>query len=157
MLTQVACLCHAGTASAFHLLAALLKQQTSLKVTFLGVTKEIETCAQAQKVYISPASLSNSQGRLAALGLVTCVNLCNLMLLKLSMAGVEVTHAAQVHKAGGLDFECLQERHFESPKVVETYPYEALSVITHCVFCTSSQCQCLTSCTIPISMVMTDD
>lgn len=34
----------------------------------------------------------------------------------------------QVHKAGGLDFECLQERHFEQPKVVETYPYEALAV-----------------------------
>ena len=34
----------------------------------------------------------------------------------------------QVHKAGGLDFECLQERHFGQPKVVETYPYEALAV-----------------------------
>ena len=34
----------------------------------------------------------------------------------------------QVHKAGGLDFECLKERHFEQPKVVETYPYEALAV-----------------------------
>ncbi len=48
-----------------------------------------------------------------------------------------------------------KESHFESPKVVETYPYEALSVTTHCLFCTSSQCQRLTSCTMPISMVMT--
>lgn len=84
------------------------------------------------------------------LGLTTRGNLCDLMLLKLSMAGVGGTHAAQVHKAGGLDFECLKESHFESPKVVETYPYEALSVTTHCLFCTSSQCQCLTSCTVPI-------
>ena len=40
-------------------------------------------------------------------------------------------YSIQVHKAGGLDFECLQDRHFEAPKVVETYPYEALSVIAH--------------------------
>ncbi|KAK9906836.1 hypothetical protein WJX75_008813 [Coccomyxa subellipsoidea] len=35
--------------------------------------------------------------------------------------------AQKVHKASGLGFECLQQRHFEQPKVVETYPYEALS------------------------------
>ncbi|CAL5227669.1 g10676 [Coccomyxa viridis] len=70
-----------GTATAYHLLATLLRQQPDLKVTFLGASKDMETCTQAQKV----------------------------------------------HKASGLDFECLQERHFEAPKVVETYPYEALS------------------------------
>jgi hypothetical protein len=43
---------------------------------------------------------------------------------------------AQVHRASGLRFECLQQRHFEQPKVVETYPYEALSVST---------CKCGTS------------
>ena len=89
--------------------------------------------------------------------LPACVELCNIMLLKHSTAGVKGTHAVQVHKAGGLDFECLQESHFESPKVVETYPYEALSVTTLCFFCTSSQCQCLTFCTVPICMIMTDD
>ena len=36
--------------------------------------------------------------------------------------------AAQVHRAGGLDFYCLEEHHFEQPRVVETYPYEAISV-----------------------------
>lgn len=39
-----------GTATAYHLLASLLKQQPGLKVTFLGVTKDINVCTQAQKV-----------------------------------------------------------------------------------------------------------
>ena len=34
----------------------------------------------------------------------------------------------QVHQAGGLYFECLEQRHFDIPRIVETYPYEALSV-----------------------------
>jgi hypothetical protein len=38
-----------------------------------------------------------------------------------------LAYGAQVHKAGGLEFYCLEERHFE-PRVVETFPYEALSV-----------------------------
>lgn len=46
-----------------------------------------------------------------------------------SMQDHTLSSTLQVHKASGLDFECLQERHFEAPKVVETYPYEALSVI----------------------------
>lgn len=49
----------------------------------------------------------------------------------------------QVHKAGGLDFECLQERHFELPKVVETYPYEGLSV---------SPCTVLSIRTMPLAV-----
>ncbi|CAL8462363.1 g1896 [Coccomyxa elongata] len=70
-----------GTATATHLLANTLREQDFVDVTFLGVTKEIDVCTQAQKV----------------------------------------------HKASGLNFECLQMRHFEQPRVVETYPYEALS------------------------------
>lgn len=41
-----------GTATAFHLLASLLKQQPGLTLTFLGVTKDIDACTQAQKVMI---------------------------------------------------------------------------------------------------------
>ena len=41
-----------GTATAFHLLATLLKQQPGVTVTFLGVTKDIVACTQAQKVMI---------------------------------------------------------------------------------------------------------
>lgn len=46
----------------------------------------------------------------------------------------------QVHQAGGLGFECLEQRHFDIPRVVETYPYEALSVCQHpCApFCPAS-------------------
>ena len=39
-----------GTATAYHLLASLLKQQPGAKVTFLGATKDIDVCALAQKV-----------------------------------------------------------------------------------------------------------
>ena len=39
-----------GTATAYHLLASLLKQQPGAKVTFLGATKDTDVCALAQKV-----------------------------------------------------------------------------------------------------------
>lgn len=39
-----------GTATASHLLANTLKEQDFLQVTFLGVTKDIDVCTQAQKV-----------------------------------------------------------------------------------------------------------
>lgn len=39
-----------GTATATHLLANTLREQDFVDVTFLGVTKEIDVCTQAQKV-----------------------------------------------------------------------------------------------------------
>lgn len=39
-----------GTATATHLLATTLREQDFVDVTFLGVTKEIDVCTQAQKV-----------------------------------------------------------------------------------------------------------
>lgn len=39
-----------GTATATHLLANTLREQDFTRVTFLGVTKEVEVCTQAQKV-----------------------------------------------------------------------------------------------------------
>jgi hypothetical protein len=39
-----------GTATANHLLAKLLMEKGDIDVIFLGVTKEIDTCTQAQKV-----------------------------------------------------------------------------------------------------------
>lgn len=39
-----------GTATASHLLANVLREQDFTDVTFLGVTKEIDVCTQAQKV-----------------------------------------------------------------------------------------------------------
>ena len=45
-----------GTATAYHLLASLLKQQPGARVTFLGATKDIDVCALAQKVILRPAT-----------------------------------------------------------------------------------------------------
>ena len=45
-----------GTATAYHLLASLLKQQPGAKVTFLGATKDVDVCALAQKVSLHPVT-----------------------------------------------------------------------------------------------------
>ena len=112
-----------GTATAFHLLANLLKQQPNLKVTFLGATKDTDTCTQAQKVQYQSGTTPCAKSHATLLSHPTGSKLH--LTLRLGM---------QVHVANGLDFECLQERHFEAPKVVETYPYEALSVTNRCTY-----------------------
>lgn len=42
-----------GTATASHFLANLLTEEGDVDVTFLGVSKDIDTCSQAQKVFPS--------------------------------------------------------------------------------------------------------
>lgn len=51
-----------GTATATHLLANTLREQDFVDVTFLGVTKEIDVCTQAQKVIRAAVHVDDDDG-----------------------------------------------------------------------------------------------
>lgn len=61
-----------GTATATHLLANTLKEHDFVDVTFLGVTKEIGVCEQAQKVVTAAHCLEDA----AIPALECCANCC---------------------------------------------------------------------------------
>ena len=119
-----------GTATAFHLLANLLREDPGLKVSFPWCHARGGHLPQGTKGRLLLHTHSMPQMRNA-----DSVHLCllntDIMLLLLSSAlhlAWSLSHRlSQVHKASGLSFYCLEKQHF-APRIVESFPYEALSV-----------------------------
>ena len=99
-----------GTATAYHLLAAVLSKHKNIKVRPAAAPLAL------QGPHLQWQCWSRADGKL-------CLQVT---FLGVSKKFTVCQEAKSVNSKAGIEFDCLEPHHFV-PEVVETYPYEQLS------------------------------